>query len=60
MPDKTFLIKLKPPELALNAVVAEKVEIQGDYLVMFRSDGTLTGCSYWKWWKAGMKCDRAD
>jgi hypothetical protein len=41
MDEKTYLVCLKPPSLALQQVVAAKAEIYGDHLVFVHSDGKL-------------------
>lgn len=41
MAEKTFLVRLKAPSLALQQVVAAKAEIQEDHLVFANSDGKL-------------------
>jgi hypothetical protein len=41
MAEKTFLVRLKPPSLALQQVVAARAEIQEDHLVFVNSDGKL-------------------
>ena len=41
MAEKTYLVRLKPPSLALQQVVAAKAEIQEDHLVFINSDGKL-------------------
>lgn len=41
MADKTYLVRLKPPSLALQQVVAAKAEIQEGHLVFINSDGKL-------------------
>jgi hypothetical protein len=43
MPDKTYLVRLKPPSLALHQVVASKAEIQEENLVFLTSDGKVAG-----------------
>jgi hypothetical protein len=42
MAEKTYLVRLKPPSLALQQVVAAKAEIQEEHLVFVNSDGKLT------------------
>jgi hypothetical protein len=39
MADKTYLVRLKPPSLALQQAVAAKAEIQEGHLVFINSDG---------------------
>jgi hypothetical protein len=41
MADKTYLVRLKPPSLAIQQVVAARAEIQDDHLAFVRSDGKL-------------------
>jgi hypothetical protein len=41
MAEKTFLVRLKPPSLALQQVVSARAEIQEDHLVFVNSDGKL-------------------
>jgi hypothetical protein len=41
MDEKTYLVCLKPPSLALQQVVAAKAEIYGEHLVFVHSNGTL-------------------
>jgi hypothetical protein len=41
MADKTYLVRLKSPNLALQQVVATRAEIQEEHLVFVSSDGKL-------------------
>jgi hypothetical protein len=41
MPDKTYLVRIKPPCWAFQRVVAVSAEIHGDHLVFLTSEGTL-------------------
>ena len=41
MPDKTYLVRIKPPCWASQRVVAVSAEIHGDHLVFFTSGGEL-------------------
>jgi len=41
MTQKTYLVRLKPPNLSLQQVVAVKAEIQDEHLVFLNSDGNL-------------------
>ena len=41
MIDKTLLIRLKPPGLSLQLVIATRVEIQAEHLAFVNSKGKL-------------------
>ena len=41
MADKTFLVRLRPPELRVRPVIAASAEIQGAHLVFLDSKGEL-------------------
>ena len=41
MPDKRYLLKLKPPGLSFRSLVATTAEIHGDHLALVNSDGKL-------------------
>jgi hypothetical protein len=41
MPDRTFLLQLKPPGFSPRIVVAATAEIQGDHLILLNSRGQL-------------------
>jgi hypothetical protein len=41
MDEKTYLVCLKPPSLALQQVVAAKTEIYGEHLIFVHANGTL-------------------
>jgi hypothetical protein len=41
MPDKRFLLKLKPPGLSFRSIVATTAEIHGDHLALVNSEGKL-------------------
>ncbi len=41
MADKTHLLRLKPPSLGIQHVLASRVEIHGEHLVLLDSEGRL-------------------
>jgi hypothetical protein len=41
MSDKTHLLRLKPPRLSIQQVIASSVEIHGEHLALLDSDGRL-------------------
>jgi hypothetical protein len=41
MPDKTYLLRLKPPIFSTHIVQAATAEIHGDHLVLLNSRGQL-------------------
>jgi hypothetical protein len=41
MPDKTYLLQLKPPELSVRAIIAATAEIHGEHLVLLDCRGQL-------------------
>ncbi len=41
MTDKTFLVRLKPRQLSIQPVVAVRVEIQAEHIVLLDSNGKL-------------------
>jgi hypothetical protein len=41
MADKTHLLCLKPPALGIQHVMASRVEIHGEHLVLLNSEGKL-------------------
>jgi hypothetical protein len=41
MSDKTHLMRLKPPSLGIQHVIASSVEIHGEHLALLDSDGKL-------------------
>jgi hypothetical protein len=41
MADKTYLVRLKPPQRGIYWVTAESAEIQGEHLVFVNSKGKL-------------------
>jgi hypothetical protein len=41
MPDKTFLVRLRPPEISTQPVIAARVEFQGEHLAFLNSKGEL-------------------
>jgi hypothetical protein len=41
MADKTYLVRLKPPQRDVYCVIAECVEIHGEHLVFLNSQGKL-------------------
>jgi hypothetical protein len=41
MADKTYLVRLKPPQRDVYCVIAESVETQGEHLVFLNSKGKL-------------------
>jgi hypothetical protein len=41
MADKTYLVRLKPPGLAVQHVTASRFEIHGEHLVFVNSEGKL-------------------
>ena len=41
MTDKTHLLRLKPPTLGIQQVLASRVEIHGEHLVLLNSEGKL-------------------
>ena len=41
MPDRTYLIRLKEPEVVSLRVIAATVETYGDHLAFLRADGRL-------------------
>ena len=41
MADKTYLVRLKPPQRDIYWVTAESAEIQGEHLVFLNSKGKL-------------------
>ena len=41
MTDQTYLVKLKPRELGLKAVIAARVEIHGEHVALLNSRGKL-------------------
>jgi hypothetical protein len=43
MAEKTYLVRLKPPDLAIQQVVAVGAQIQGEHLVFVDSSGKLAG-----------------
>jgi phage protein U len=43
MPDKTYLLRLKPPGFSTRIVIAETAEIHGEHLILLNSRGQLAG-----------------
>jgi hypothetical protein len=43
MGDKTYLVRLKRPDMAIQQVVAVGAQIQGEHLVFVNSSGKLAG-----------------
>ena len=41
MPDKTYLLQLKPPGFSTRIVRAATAEIHGDHLILLNSEGLL-------------------
>jgi hypothetical protein len=41
MTDKTFLVRFKPRELGLKAVIAARAEIHGEHIALLNSKGKL-------------------
>jgi hypothetical protein len=41
MPDRTYIVRFKPPETSTQPVVAAKAEVVDDYLVMVKENGEL-------------------
>ena len=41
MPDKTYLVQYKAPEVSSQIVVASTVEVHGEHLVYLKSEGKL-------------------
>jgi hypothetical protein len=41
MPEKTYIVNFRRPEIIMRPVVAARAEIQGDHLVFVNSDGRL-------------------
>jgi hypothetical protein len=41
MADKTYLVRLKPPQRDVYCVIAVSVEIHGEHLVFLNSNGKL-------------------
>jgi hypothetical protein len=41
MPDKTYLVRIKAPNGALQQVIASRAEIHGEHLVFLNSEGKL-------------------
>jgi hypothetical protein len=41
MPDKTYLLQLKPPGFSTRVVIAATAEIHGEHLVLLNSRGQL-------------------
>jgi hypothetical protein len=41
MSEKTYLLRFKPPELAMRTVIASTAEIHGEHLVLLNSQGQL-------------------
>ncbi len=41
MTDKTYLVRLKPPQRDIYWVTAERADIQGEHLVFLNSKGKL-------------------
>ena len=41
MPDKTYLVRIKPPSLAIQHVDATSVEVHGQHLAFITSQGKL-------------------
>ena len=41
MADKTYLVRLKPPQRDVYWVIAERVEIHGEHLVFLNAQGKL-------------------
>ena len=41
MADKTYLVRLKPPQRDAYCVIAERVETQGEHLVFLNAQGKL-------------------
>ena len=41
MPDRTFIVRFKPPDLRTDSVIAARAEIQGEHLVLLNSEGKL-------------------
>jgi hypothetical protein len=41
MTDKTYLVRLKPQELGLRAVIATSAEVHGEHIALLNSRGKL-------------------
>lgn len=41
MPERTFVIRFKSPDLRTQSVIAARAEIQDEHLVLLKSDGKL-------------------
>lgn len=41
MADKTFIVRFKQPDLAIQPVVAERAEFQAEHLVLIDAQGRL-------------------
>jgi hypothetical protein len=41
MPDKTYILRFKPPEPSMRAIVAATAGIYGDHLILLNSEGLL-------------------
>ena len=41
MPDKTYIVRFKPPEISSRFVIAESFQIQGEHLVFLNSRDEL-------------------
>jgi len=39
MPERVFLVRFKPAELAPQSFTADRVEFQGDHLILLNSSG---------------------
>jgi hypothetical protein len=40
-PDKTYLLRFKPPELSMLIVIAATAEVHGEHLVLLNAQGKL-------------------
>jgi hypothetical protein len=41
MTDTTFLIEFRTPDLGARSVIASRVEVRGEHLLLFNSEGQL-------------------
>ena len=41
MPEKTYIVRFKPPETSVQPALAAKADVVDGYLVLFREDGTV-------------------
>lgn len=41
MPEKTYLLQFRPPEISLRTIIAATAEIHGEHLVLLDAKGRL-------------------